>query len=141
MKYSSISEAIVAARKKHGLTQVEVASLCGTSQKTLSQLESGKVTVRTAVLTKVCLLLGLDLPLVTNPFLRGRAIKDKRGMLKLTLEDVSGVTDISIKHLSHIENGKENISLNLLIHLLSALGIDLFNTSSTLAGEIGIEHL
>jgi y4mF family transcriptional regulator len=46
----TIGRAVRAARRRHGMTQVELAGLSGTSQRFVSQLESG---VRNVTLSKV----------------------------------------------------------------------------------------
>jgi y4mF family transcriptional regulator len=53
-------------RKQQGLTQVELAALCGVGVRFISDLENGKPTVELAKVLQVIQLLGLELTIQTR---------------------------------------------------------------------------
>lgn len=58
-----LGKAIRAERKSQGLTQTELAEVCGVSLSFISNLENGKVTAELGKTLKVVQTLGLDLTL------------------------------------------------------------------------------
>jgi HTH-type transcriptional regulator / antitoxin HipB len=61
-----LGQQLRARRRALGLTQAEVALLAGTTQKTVSQLETGKPTSRLDVVAAVAEALGLELVAVSH---------------------------------------------------------------------------
>ena len=55
----------------------------------------------------------------------GARIAEIRGKKRMTQEQLAGKMGIGPKYLSSIERGKENPTLNTLINLSKALGVDL----------------
>uniref|UniRef100_A0A6M3KY36 Putative DNA binding, helix-turn-helix domain containing protein n=1 Tax=viral metagenome TaxID=1070528 RepID=A0A6M3KY36_9ZZZZ len=57
---STVGQRLRAARKERGLTQVEIASWCGWSQRKISHLEAGDNDIRMGDLLIVCEQLGVN---------------------------------------------------------------------------------
>lgn len=53
--------AVIGARKKHGWTQTDLATACGTSESAIARLESGDQDPKLDTMVKVCNVLGLPL--------------------------------------------------------------------------------
>ena len=58
---STVAEAVRAARRRHGLTQTELAGLSGTGLRFVSELERGKPNVALSKVVAVLAALGLHL--------------------------------------------------------------------------------
>jgi len=58
----------------------------------------------------------------------GRAIRSQRKADGLTLAEAAGLTNVGIRFLSELENGKPTVRLDKLLRVLSALGIQLHLT-------------
>lgn len=59
----------------------------------------------------------------------GIAVRKQRKADGLTLADVAGLTNVGIRFLSELENGKPTVRLDKLLHVISALGLQLHLTS------------
>ncbi len=59
----------------------------------------------------------------------GSAIRDRRKSDGLTLAETAGLTNVGVRFLSELENGKPTVRLDKLLHVLSALGLQLHLTS------------
>ncbi len=59
----------------------------------------------------------------------GRAIRKQWKADGLTLADMAGLTNVEIRFLSELENGKLSVRLDKLLHVLSALGLQLHLSS------------
>ena len=68
MAQASIPERIRELRKKHGMTQAELADIAGVSLPSVTRLENGKETIRLDVLSKIlnCLGYRLDITPITS---------------------------------------------------------------------------
>jgi len=55
----------------------------------------------------------------------GEAIRIRRKLLQLTQEDLSEMSEVSIRTIHLIENGSGNPSFNTLYQLFQVLGLDL----------------
>jgi y4mF family transcriptional regulator len=55
----------------------------------------------------------------------GRAVRERRKHEGLTLAEVAGLTNVGIRFLSELENGKPTVRLDKLLHVLDALGLRL----------------
>lgn len=55
----------------------------------------------------------------------GCAVRARRKLDALTLAEVAGLTNIGIRFLSELENGKPTVRLDKLLHVLDALGLRL----------------
>lgn len=64
---SVIASAIRAARRRHGLTQAQLAGLSGTGLRFISELERGKPSISLHKLLPVLAVLGLQLRVVEAP--------------------------------------------------------------------------
>ncbi len=53
----------------------------------------------------------------------GKRIKQLRKEHKMSQEQLAEIIDVSVPHMSNIENGKTKFSLPVLIHLANALGV------------------
>ncbi|MDP1720450.1 MAG: helix-turn-helix domain-containing protein [Candidatus Nanopelagicaceae bacterium] len=60
----------------------------------------------------------------TNPSL-GSSIRSRRRTLKLTQENLSDISGVSLRLVHEIEHGKEVVQLATLIKILSCLGLHL----------------
>ena len=55
----------------------------------------------------------------------GTAIRKQRKSDGLTLAETAGLTNVGIRFLSELENGKPTVRLDKLMRVLSALGLQL----------------
>lgn len=55
----------------------------------------------------------------------GKIIRNHRKNQQLTLETVSGLSNLSIRFLSELERGKETAELGKVIKALNKLGLDI----------------
>lgn len=53
------------------------------------------------------------------------SIRKRRRTLKLTQEDLSDISDVSLRLIHELEHGKETVQLATLIKVLSSLGLHL----------------
>jgi transcriptional regulator with XRE-family HTH domain len=68
--------------------------------------------------------------MANNPF--GEAIRQWRKTLKLSQMDLAMNADISIKHLSFLENGRSQPSIDMVMRLCTTLGMPLKSQNSLL---------
>lgn len=54
----------------------------------------------------------------------GKRIKEKRMACKMTQEQLGEATNLSIAHISHIENGHTKLSVESLINISNALNVN-----------------
>lgn len=59
----------------------------------------------------------------------GQAVRKQRKSDGLTLADVAGLTNVGVRFLSELENGKPTVRLDKLLRVTSALGLQLYLTS------------
>lgn len=59
----------------------------------------------------------------------GAAVRKKRKSDGLTLAEVAGLTNVGMRFLSELENGKPTVRLDKLLRVVSALGLQLHLTS------------
>ena len=59
----------------------------------------------------------------------GKAIRSQGKSDGLTLAETSGLTNVGIRFLSELENGKPTVRLDKLLRVISALGLQLHVTS------------
>ncbi len=59
----------------------------------------------------------------------GKAIRRQRKSDNLTLADVAGLTNVGVRFLSELENGKPTVRLDKLLRVINALGLQLHLTS------------
>jgi transcriptional regulator with XRE-family HTH domain len=57
----------------------------------------------------------------------GIRIKELRTEKKLTQEELAWEADIDRTYMNHVENGRKNISVNILEKIIKALGSDFSN--------------
>jgi y4mF family transcriptional regulator len=62
---------------------------------------------------------------IQTPADLGKIIRRQRKADGLTLADVSGLTNVGIRFLSELENGKPTVRLDKLLHVINALGLEL----------------
>ena len=55
----------------------------------------------------------------------GQAIRTRRKHDGLTLAETAGLTNVGIRFLSELENGKPTVRLDKLLRVLTALGLQL----------------
>jgi len=55
----------------------------------------------------------------------GRIIRERRRRDGLTLVETAGLTNVGVRFLSELENGKPTVRLDKLLRVLGALGIQL----------------
>jgi len=55
----------------------------------------------------------------------GRIIRERRKRDGLTLVETAGLTNVGVRFLSELENGKPTVRLDKLLRVLGALGIEL----------------
>lgn len=70
----------------------------------------------------------------------GRRVAEIRALRGLTQEKLAAQADVTLKYLQRIEAGKENLTLESLVHLANLLQADLvefFVKPSTLSGKRG----
>ncbi len=65
----------------------------------------------------------------------GLAVRKQRKSDGLTLADVAGLTNVGIRFLSELENGKPTVRLDKLLRVTSALGLQLHLAAGTAADE------
>lgn len=70
----------------------------------------------------------------------GERIQELRKSLKLSQEQIAEKADISPNYLSRIECGKENPTLDMLIKLSKALGVEMWEMFD-FGHEVGIKEL
>ncbi len=70
----------------------------------------------------------------------GERIQEIRKSLKLSQEQIAEKADISPNYLSRIECGKENPTLDMLIKLSKALGVEMWEIFD-FGHEVGIKEL
>lgn len=56
----------------------------------------------------------------------GRTIRARRKRDGLTLAETAGLTNVGVRFLSELENGKPTVRLDKLLVVLQALGLGLF---------------
>lgn len=56
----------------------------------------------------------------------GTAVRAKRKASGLTLAETAGLTDVGIRFLSELENGKPTVRLDKVMRVLNALGLKLY---------------
>ena len=59
----------------------------------------------------------------------GKAIRRQRKSGGLTLTETAGLTNVGVRFLSELENGKPTVRLDKLLHVLGALGLQLHLTT------------
>jgi len=59
----------------------------------------------------------------------GKAIRRQRKSGGLTLTETAGLTNVGVRFLSELENGKPTVRLDKLLHVLEALGLQLHLTA------------
>ncbi|MBK6900761.1 MAG: helix-turn-helix transcriptional regulator [bacterium] len=55
----------------------------------------------------------------------GRIIRERRKRDGLTLVETAGLTNVGVRFLSELENGKPTVRLDKLLRVLGALGLEL----------------
>jgi y4mF family transcriptional regulator len=65
---------------------------------------------------------------IQTPADLGKAIRDQRKAGGLTLAETAGLTNVGIRFLSELENGKPTVRLDKVLRVLSALGLQLHVT-------------
>lgn len=65
----------------------------------------------------------------------GLAIRARRKRDGLTLAEVAGLTNVGIRFLSELENGKPTVRLDKLLRVVAALGLQLQLTPSSTARQ------
>jgi len=60
----------------------------------------------------------------------GQVIRARRKADGLTLADTAGLTNVGIRFLSELENGKPTVRFDKLLHVLNALGLQLYLTTA-----------
>jgi HTH-type transcriptional regulator / antitoxin HipB len=55
----------------------------------------------------------------------GKAVRKRRKLDGLTLAETAGLTNVGIRFLSELENGKPTVRLDKLLQVLHALGIQI----------------
>jgi y4mF family transcriptional regulator len=68
---------------------------------------------------------------IQSPADLGKAIRDQRKAGGLTLAETAGLTNVGIRFLSELENGKPTVRLDKVLRVLSALGLQLNVTEPT----------
>ncbi len=61
----------------------------------------------------------------------GKFIRERRKNDGLTLVEVAGLTNVGVRFLSELENGKPTVRLDKLLRVLGALGIQLHLVNPT----------
>jgi y4mF family transcriptional regulator len=62
---------------------------------------------------------------ITDAATLGKAIRDRRKQDGLTLVETAGLTNVGIRFLSELENGKPTVRLDKVLHVIAALGLQL----------------
>lgn len=55
----------------------------------------------------------------------GRALRERRRRDGLTLAETAGLTNVGIRFLSELENGKPTVRLDKVLRVVAALGLQL----------------
>ncbi|MBK8167130.1 MAG: helix-turn-helix transcriptional regulator [bacterium] len=55
----------------------------------------------------------------------GRALRERRRQDGLTLAEAAGLTNVGIRFLSELENGKPTVRLDKVMRVVAALGLQL----------------
>lgn len=55
----------------------------------------------------------------------GRALRERRRRDGLTLAEAAGLTNVGIRFLSELENGKPTVRLDKVLRVVAALGLQL----------------
>ena len=63
--------------------------------------------------------------IITSPTDLGRAIRAKRKAGGLTLAETAGLTNVGIRFLSELENGKPTVRLDKVLRVVQAVGLRL----------------
>ena len=58
----------------------------------------------------------------------GKAIRDQRKSDGLTLAETAGLTNVGIRFLSELENGKPTVRLDKVLRVVNALGLQMHLT-------------
>ncbi len=61
----------------------------------------------------------------------GMEIRRQRKLGGLTLSEAAGLTNVGVRFLSELENGKPTVRFDKLLHVLHALGLNLHLSSPT----------
>ncbi len=61
----------------------------------------------------------------------GAAIRARRKADGLTLVETAGLTNVGVRFLSELENGKPTVRLGLTLRVLNALGLELYLPAPT----------
>jgi HTH-type transcriptional regulator/antitoxin HipB len=72
---------------------------------------------------------------ITDTAVLGKAIRDRRKQDGLTLAETAGLTNVGIRFLSELENGKPTVRLDKLLRVVAALGLQLQIVPMTLPGQ------
>lgn len=56
----------------------------------------------------------------------GKAVRDRRKLDGLTLAETAGLTNVGVRFLSELENGKPTVRLDKLLRVVNALGLQLY---------------
>ena len=72
----------------------------------------------------------------------GSRIRKQRQKLKITQEKLAEMTDLSVQHMSGIENGKTKFSFQSILHIANALelSIDELVCGSLMQGKPIMQH-
>lgn len=62
---------------------------------------------------------------ITDVIALGRAIRERRRHDGLTLAETAGLTNVGIRFLSELENGKPTVRLDKVLRVVAALGMQL----------------
>ena len=65
----------------------------------------------------------------------GKAVRDRRNLGGLTLVEAAGLTNVGVRFLSELENGKPTVRLDKLLRVLNALGLQLHLTSPAVSNQ------
>ena len=61
----------------------------------------------------------------------GKAVRDRRKLDGLTLTETAGLTNVGVRFLSELENGKPTVRLDKLLRVVNALGLQLYLATPT----------
>ena len=65
----------------------------------------------------------------------GRRVKEIRKQLRVTQAQLAEMTDLSISYISHIETAQKKASLDSLVRIADALGIE-FSAYASVLGKV-----
>ena len=71
---------------------------------------------------------------ITDAAAVGHAIRARRKQDGLTLAETAGLTNVGIRFLSELENGKPTVRLDKLLRVVAALGLQLQLVSTSTPG-------